>query len=292
MPSLKSLRVRIKSVKSTQQITKTMKMVAAAKVKKAQDACERSRPYADALNRVLRDLAAGAQGASAPLLIRGREQVNVVRLLVFGSERGLCGGFNGQIARKLALLVENLKSEGKTIQLVAVGKKARDIVKNNYPELLHSIVEEGTTGGYSVAERIATEAVADFEAGHCDEVQLLYNKFISVMTQVPTPLQLIPFRADEVAETAQGELRSSVDYEPDEEQILQRLLPLNIGTQIFRAMLESQASEQGARMTAMDSATRNAGDMIKRLSLKYNRQRQATITTEMIEIVSGAEAAA
>lgn len=288
MPSLKSLRVRIKSVKSTQQITKTMKMVAAAKVKKAQDACEKSRPYADALNRVLRDLAAGVQGSSAPLLIRGREQSNIVRLLVFGSDRGLCGGFNGHIARKMLLLVENFKAEGKTVQLVAVGKKARDIIKNNHPQLLHS-VSDITLGGYAAAERMATEAIADFEAGNCDEVHLLYNKFVSVMTQVPTPLQLIPFRAEAPAE---GAMRASVDYEPSEEIILQRLLPLNIGTQIFRAMLESQASEQGARMTAMDSATRNAGDMIKRLSLKYNRQRQATITTEMIEIVSGAEAAA
>lgn len=288
MPSLKSLRVRIKSVKSTQQITKTMKMVAAAKVKKAQDACEKSRPYGDALSRVLRDLAAGVQGSSAPLLIRGREQVNVVRLLVFGSDRGLCGGFNGQIARKMSLLVENYLAEGKTVQLVAVGKKTRDVIKNSYPKMLHSVCDV-SAGGYTVAERLATEAVADFEAGNCDEVHLLYNKFVSVMTQVPTPVQLIPFRAEAPTE---GTLRAAVDYEPSEDAILQRLLPLNVGTQIFRAMLESQASEQGARMTAMDSATRNAGDMIKRLSLKYNRQRQAAITTEMIEIVSGAEAAA
>lgn len=288
MPSLKDLRGRIQSVKSTRQITKTMKMVAAAKMRKAQDACEKSRPYSDALLRVLTDLAKGMNSESAPLLMRGRESVNTVRIVVFGSDRGLCGGFNAHVGRKVRLMIEEQEKLGRQVELVTVGKKAREELRITHPKhIVKSYDDIGKTGQYGFAEEMANSLRHEFEKEAFDELHMVYARFESVMSQVPTPVQLIPFKAD----AEQGNSHASADYEPGEEAVLGTLLPLNISTQLFRGLLESQASEQGARMTAMDNATRNAGDMIKKLSLKYNRQRQAAITTEMIEIVSGAEAA-
>lgn len=292
MPSLKDLRNRIRSVKSTQQITKTMKMVAAAKMRRAEQAAQMARPYGAALNRVLQDLAMSVPASSAPLLLRGRDHARKVRLVVFGSDRGLCGGFNGQIARLVKTQIAEHKRNGKTVDIVTVGRKAYDELRLNYGDLITARFDTAAREmSYASADHIAVRLMDDFSNGKCDEVYMLFSTFVNVLRQDPTVVKLIPFRPEaETSTHAIVEARPAVEYEPEEEVILQRLLPLNVATQLFRALLETQASEQGARMSAMDSATRNAGDMIGRLGLQYNRQRQANITREITEIVSGAEA--
>ncbi|MFZ2587440.1 MAG: ATP synthase F1 subunit gamma [Alphaproteobacteria bacterium] len=286
MPSLKSLRLRIKSVKNTRQITKTMKMVAAAKVRRARGAVEAARPYAAKLADVLGNLAGGSVGG--PVLMAGRPDVRTVRLIVMGSDRGLCGGLNANILKLTHVWMAEQKALGRAVQVVTVGRKVRDGLKNvTTVNLVESLTDMGRTVEFAHAQTIADASLKAFESGVADEVYVLYSAMVSMLTQQPTVRRIIPFSVD-VVET--GAMKSTTDYEPNEEEVLAKLLPLNLNMQVFSALLETQASEQAARMTAMDSATRNAGEMIKKLSLVYNRSRQATITKELIEIISGAEA--
>ena len=291
MPSLKSLRGRIKSVKNTRQITSTMKMVAAAKLRRARDAAEKARPYADRLLGVLNNLAAQSDSASAPLLLQGRPNPKKVRIVVFGSDRGLCGAFNGSILKAAFEAMRRFEAEGKTVEFVAVGNKACDGLDAKELSKVVKAYRDGTKDqSFNAANTIGTELVDAFMQGACDEVYIVYNKFISALTQQPKLTRLVPFTAD--ASAAPKGVQASMEYEPSEEAVLADLLPRNLAVQVFQAMLESNASEQGARMTAMDNATRNAKQMIQKLTLKYNRTRQATITSELIEIISGAEAIA
>lgn len=295
MPSLKDLRDRIKSVKSTKQITKTMKMVAAAKMRKAETACENARPYAAALFEVLQNLASKTPKGAAPLMLKGRDEVKTVRLIVMGSSRGLCGGFNAQVYRKAVMTIADLERQGKKVEVVTVGSKMFAELKYDYNDhIVHRDDEAAAKQEYDNAEELGRLSIDAFTEGLCDEVHVLYNAFVNVMTQKPTLKQVLPFKPseEEIQAVAGGEtesLQSSPEFEPSEEAILETLLPLNVSTQIFAALLESGAAEQGARMAAMDNATRNAGEMISDLSLSYNRQRQANITNEITEIVSGAE---
>jgi F-type H+-transporting ATPase subunit gamma len=294
MPSLKSLRVRINSVKSTQKITSAMKMVAASKLRRAQLHAEAARPYADRMGRMLASLAQSVIGSpTAPRLLAGTGSDKVQLLVPVTADRGLAGAFNANVGRATRTLARRLESEGKTVKILAVGRKGRDYLRR---ELADRIVGDITYAGkkrleFSDAEDIATRVTAMLNAGEIDVCTFVYNRFQSVMAQVTTEMQLIPapLPAITAAQPAVG-ATASYEYEPDEETILSRLLPQNLSIQIYRALLESAAGEHGARMTAMDSATRNAGDMIKRLTLNYNRARQANITKELIEIISGAEA--
>jgi F-type H+-transporting ATPase subunit gamma len=291
MPSLKDLKVRINSVKSTQKITAAMKMVAAAKLRRAQEQAEAARPYAERMERMLGSLAsamAGRDGAPALLVGTGKDQTHL--LVVMTSDRGLCGGFNSSIVRGARRMIRDLLAAGKAVKIITVGRKGRDQLRRDYGKL---IIESFDDIGrprltYADADRIAHRITALYEAGDFDVCTIFYNKFKSAMTQILTAQQLIPFTG------GGGEAAPTNDvfyeYEPDEQEILAELLPRNLGVQIFRALLENSASEQGARMTAMDSATRNAGDMINKLTINYNRSRQAYITKELIEIISGAEA--
>ena len=289
MPSLKDLRNRIKSVKSTQQITKTMKMVAAAKVRRARMKCEQARPYAEKLNEVLVGLAKNTSNMGGPLLLSGYGHVETVRIVVASADRGLCGGFNANLAKEVTVKIKELLAQGKKVEIVTVGKKVRDILKADYAELLVDHVEDSTKNvSYELATEIGQKLMAAFEASDCQEVIMYYNKFVNMMVQQPTMQYLAPFKVEDEAEN--GSIAPSVEYEPEEEAILKVLLPRNVNVQILNAMLESGAAEQAARMTAMDSATTNAGQMISKLSLEYNRTRQAAITTELTEIVAGAEA--
>lgn len=289
MPSLKDLRGRIRSVQNTQQITKTMKMVATAKVRRARMRCEEARPYAEKLNGVLVNLAANTSNVGGPLLLSGHGYVNTVRLVVVSADRGLCGGFNANVAKMARLKIEELLAAGKKVELVMVGKKAHDLLKADYGHLVVEMIEDSSKNvSYQLAEEIGTKLIADYEAGLCEEVILFYNRFISMVNQEPTMQYLAPFKAEGEAETT--EVKASVEYEPEEETILKVLLPRNVNVQLLNAMLESGAAEQAARMSAMENATTNAGDMISKLSLEYNRTRQAAITTELTEIVAGAEA--
>lgn len=289
MPSLKSLRGRIKSVKNTRQITSTMKMVAAAKLRRARDAAEKARPYADRLLAVLNNLAAQSDNASAPLLLQGRANPRVVRIAVFGSDRGLCGAFNGNVIKTAFEAMRRFEAEGKTVQFVAVGNKACDgLDAKELNKVVKTYRDSTRQLNFTAANQIGTDLVDAFAQGACDEVYVVYSQFVSALTQKPTLTRLIPF-TPEAKPTGPS---SGLDYEPSEEAVLADLLPRNLAVQVFQAMLESNASEQGARMTAMDNATRNAKEMIKKLTLKYNRTRQATITSELIEIISGAEAIA
>ena len=294
MPSLKSLRVRINSVKSTQKITSAMKMVAASKLRRAQLHAEAARPYADRMGRMLASLAQSVIGSpNAPRLLVGTGSDKVQLLVPVTADRGLAGAFNANVGRATRALARRLESEGKTVKILAVGRKGRDYLRR---ELADRIVGDITYAGkkrleFSDAEDIATRVTAMLNAGEIDVCTFVYNRFQSVMAQVTTEMQLIPapLPAITAAQPAVG-ATASYEYEPDEETILSRLLPQNLSIQIYRTLLESAAGEHGARMTAMDSATRNAGDMIKRLTLNYNRARQANITKELIEIISGAEA--
>lgn len=292
MATLKTLRTRIKSVKNTQQITKTMKMVAAAKVRRARAAVDGSRPYAAKLSQILSDLTANA-GGDAPLLLTGRPNVRIVRLIACGTDRGLCGSLNANLIKLSTQWVREQLALGRTVQLVAVGRKMRDAFKQIYPQLL---VGAHTDFGRNIevgsAQKIAQEARDAFENGGVDEVHLVFSQCVSMLTQLPAAKQLLPFAASG-AKTVEMDLntpKAMASYEPSAEAVLEKLLPLNLTQQVFAALLETNASEQAARMTAMDSATRNAGQMIKKLSIQYNRSRQAAITKELIEIISGAEA--
>jgi len=290
MPSLKSLKMRITSVKSTQKITKAMKMVAAAKLRRAQEAAEAARPYSLRMAAVMASLASRVTvGPESPRLLAGTGKDQVHLLVVCSSERGLAGGFNSNIAKLARRTMDELLAQGKTVKLLFVGKKARAPFARTHKELIVGTVDMThiKNVGFADAKSVADEVVARFEAGEFDVAHLFFSTFKSALTQEPTRLQIIP--AALPAGGAAG-ADASVEYEPDEESILADLLPKNLAVQVFRALLENAASEQGSRMTAMDSATRNAGDMINKLSITYNRTRQAAITKELIEIISGAEA--
>ena len=292
MPSLKDLKNRISSVKSTRKITKAMQMVAAAKLRRAQDAAEQSRPYSERFNAVLGALAASVGGsATAPKLLAGTGKDDVHLLIVMTAERGLCGGFNSSIVKKARTSIQELKAAGKTVEILTVGKKGREQLKRDYGDLFvgHVDLSEVKKLGYADAQNIAKDVLARFDAGDFDVATIFYAKFESVISQKPQAQQIIPAAFD-APETEEGGSGPLYDYEPDEERILADLLPRGVATQIFSALLENAASEQGARMSAMDNATRNAGDMIDKLTIEYNRSRQAVITNELIEIISGAEA--
>ncbi len=292
MPSLKDLKNRIASVKSTRKITKAMQMVAAAKLRRAQEAAEAARPYAERFNGVMASLAASVgDSASAPRLLAGTGKDDVQLLAVLTSERGLCGGFNTNIVKLAKARIEALKSEGKTVKILTVGKKGREQLKRDYESLFVGHVDLGEVKrvGYGNAQDIARDVLGRFDADEFDVATIFYAKFNSVISQEPTALQVIPAAYDSEGSEDEGET-TLYDYEPDEEAILADLLPRGVATQIFAALLENGASEQGARMSAMDNATRNAGDMIDKLTIQYNRSRQAVITNELIEIISGAEA--
>ena len=291
MPSLKDLKNRIATVKSTRKITKAMQMVAAAKLRRAQDAAEAARPYAERFNAVMAGLAASAKdSASAPKLLAGTGSDQTHLLVVMTAERGLCGGFNSSIVRTARADIEKLKAAGKTVKIITVGKKGREQLKRDYGTLFVEHVD--MTGinrvGYGDASKIAKNVLDRFDAGEFDVATIYYSRFESVISQVPTAQQIIPAKFDQVADANTDS--NLYDYEPDEEAILADLLPRGVATQIFAALLENAASEQGARMSAMDNATRNAGDMIEDLTIEFNRSRQAKITNELIEIISGAEA--
>ena len=294
MPSLKDLRTRITSVKSTQRITSAMKMVAAAKLRRAQEQAIAARPYAERMERMLGSLAGGASGEGGPKLLAGTGDDKVHLLVVMTTDRGLCGGFNGSIMRGVRTMVRNLEAEGKTVKLFGVGRKGNAIMRREFPDKLVDALEEiaKPAPSFASANMIASKITEMFDNGDFDCCTVVYNKFISALTQEVTPQQLIPFAVPEgpAQEEETSSASASYEFEPDEEEILADLLPRNLGVQVYRAMLETFASEQGARMTAMDNATRNAGDMIDKLTLTYNRARQAGITKELIEIISGAEA--
>ena len=290
MPSLKDLKNRIGSVKNTRKITKAMQMVSAAKLRRAQEAAEAARPYADRMAAVMAGLTASAAGSSsAPRLLAGTGEDRRHLLVVMTSERGLAGGFNSSIVKLARQRMADLQVQGKQVELLTVGKKGREQLKREYGDLFvhHVDMSEVKRIGYDNAREIADEILDRFDAGGFDVATLFYNRFESVISQVPTARQIIPAVVEEAAEPGASAL---YDYEPDEGAILNDLLPRSVATQVFAALLENAASEQGARMTAMDNATRNAGDMIDRLTTEYNRSRQAAITKELIEIISGAEA--
>ena len=294
MPSLKDLKNRIDSVKSTQKITKAMQMVAAAKLRRAQDAAEAARPYAERMGKVLASLASVYEGQSgAPVLLAGTGKDQVHLLVVATGERGLAGGFNSSIARLARDHAAKLLSQGKTVKILTVGRKGNDILKRQYPNLIIETVSfrEIKTIGFAQAALISEKVQALFAAGEFDVATLFFAKFNSVISQVPTALQIIPAKIEKAeGEGASASSTVPYEYEPSEEAIVEDLLPRNISVQIFRALLENGASFYGAQMSAMDNATRNAGEMIGKLQLSYNRQRQAQITKELIEIISGAEA--
>ena len=289
MPSLKDLKNRIASVKSTRKITKAMQMVAAAKLRRAQEAAEAARPYAERMNAVMAGLAASVGGSdSAPRLLAGTGADQTHLLVVMTAERGLCGGFNSTIVRLARARATELLRMGKTVKILTVGKKGREQLKRDYAKHFvgHVDLSEVKKMGYDVAQGIARDLIKRFDAGEFDVATIFFNRFQSVISQVPTASQIIPATFEGGAEGASA----LYDYEPSEEGILADLLPRGVATQIFTALLENGASEQGAQMSAMDNATRNAGDMIDKLTISYNRQRQAQITKELIEIISGAEA--
>ncbi|WP_299368914.1 F0F1 ATP synthase subunit gamma [uncultured Tateyamaria sp.] len=289
MPNLKDLKNRIESVKSTRKITKAMQMVAAAKLRRAQEAAEMSRPYAERFTAVMAGLASAAAGSdSAPKLLSGTGSDQVHLLVVMTSERGLCGGFNTNIAKLARAKALELQGAGKTVKILTVGKKGRDQLKRDFGDLFvgHVDMSDVKRMSYADAQGVAKDVLGRFDAGEFDVATIFFARFQNVVTQIPTAQQIIPFAIPEGFEAGE----TLYDYEPDEEAILADLLPRAVATSIFSALLENGASEQGARMSAMDNATRNAGDMIDQLTIQYNRSRQAVITNELIEIISGAEA--
>ena len=294
MPSLKDLKNRIDSVKSTQKITKAMQMVAAAKLRRAQDAAEAARPYAERMGKVLASLASVYEGQTgAPVLLAGTGKDQVHLLIVATGERGLAGGFNSSIARLARDHAAKLLGEGKTVKILTVGRKGNDILKRQYPSNIIETISfrDVKNVGFAQAAQISEKVQALFAAGEFDVATLFFAKFNSVISQVPTALQIIPAKIEKAEGEGQAAASSvPYEYEPSEEAIVEDLLPRNISVQIFRALLENGASFYGAQMSAMDNATRNAGEMIGKLQLSYNRQRQAQITKELIEIISGAEA--
>jgi len=290
VPNLKDLKNRIESVKNTRKITKAMQMVAAAKLRRAQDAAEASRPYSERFNSVLASLAASVGSSEgAPLLLRGTGKQDVHMLVVMTAERGLCGGFNSSIAKLARSHAAKLKENGKQVKIITVGKKGRDAIKRDLGEYFieHVDLSEFKSIKYVNAQSIAKALLSRFDDNEYDVATIFYSKFVNVVTQIPTVQQIIPATFDDQSSASD---KTIYDYEPDEETILADLLPRGVSTQIFSALLENGASEQGARMSAMDNATRNAGEMIDNLTIEYNRSRQAVITNELIEIISGAEA--
>lgn len=290
MPSLKELKNRINSVTATQKITKAMQMVAAAKLRRAQEAAEAARPYSERMAAVLSNVAQSTQGDDAPPLMKGTGADNVHLLLVCTADRGLCGGFNSSIARKARDHTRQLLADGKSVKIITVGRKGFDILRREFSNDIIDQVElrEVKRIGFENAHSIAQNVISRFEKGEFDICTLFYAQFKSVIAQIPTAKQLIPAAGG--AQDEETEAGAVYEYEPDVGAILDDLIPRNIAVQIFGALLENVAGEMGAKMSAMDNATRNAGEMIDSLSLKYNRQRQAQITKELIEIISGAEA--
>jgi F-type H+-transporting ATPase subunit gamma len=291
MANLKELKNRISSVTSTQKITKAMKMVAAAKLRHAEEAANAARPYAERMDSMMASLASGMVGKdNAPKLLSGTGSDQRQLIIVATGERGLCGGFNSSISKAAALKVDKLLAQGKDVKILCVGKKGRDVLKRKYSHLIIGTVDLSGSKriGFDDAQPIAQRVLTMFDADEFDVCTIFYAKFVSVLTQTVTEQQIIPAPVPEKADAEESDIL--YEYEPEEEEILAELLPRNLSVQIFRALLENSASEQGARMSAMDNATRNAGEMIDKLTLQYNRERQAAITSELIEIISGAEA--
>ena len=292
MASLKDLKTRINSVKSTQKITAAMKMVAAAKLRRAQDAAESGRPYSTRMQQVISNLASKADASSAPQLLVGNGKDQTYLLVVMSADRGLCGGFNGTVTRQTRAEVARLQAENKTVKLLMIGRKSADALRREFGDLYIDRYEglQGTSVNYSDAAKIANAIHGWFQAGEFDVCTLIFNKFKNAIAQEITLTKLIPAEVQN-SEAGDGDARAvSYDYEPEEDELLASLLPRNLSTQMYGALLESSAAELAARMTAMDNATRNAGELIDRLTLVYNRTRQANITSELIEIISGAEA--
>ena len=288
MASLDDLKKRIASVKSTQKITKAMKMVAAAKLRKAQESAEKGRPYSEKMNNVILNLSSGiSDKENAPKLLAGTGQDKVHLCVVMTSDRGLCGGFNSNIIKKAKSYFSKILDENKELKIITVGSKGNDQLKRTYGNKIIKNVsfKDSKNANYFDADKVGKIIIEKFEAGEFDVCTIFYNKFKNVITQIPQAQQIIPLN-DEGNENSSDE---SYEFEPDEDEILSNLLPKNISTQIFKAMLENSASEQGSRMSAMDNATRNAGEMVDKLTIEYNRSRQAAITKELIEIISGAE---
>jgi len=292
MANLKDLKTRINSVKSTQKITAAMKMVAAAKLRRAQDAAESGRPYSTRMRQVIGNLASKADPSSAPQLLVGNGKDQAHLLVIMSADRGLCGGFNGSITRQTRAEVARLKAENKTVKLLMVGRKSADALRREFGDMYIDQHEglQGTSVNYDDAASIADTIRSKFEAGEFDVCTLIFNKFKNAITQEITLTRLIPAEVDESDAADNDAAAVSYEYEPEEDELLASLLPRNLSTQIYSALLESSAAELAARMTAMDNATRNAGELIDRLTLVYNRTRQANITSELIEIISGAEA--
>jgi F-type H+-transporting ATPase subunit gamma len=293
MASLKALKVRITSVKSTQKITKAMKMVAAAKLRRAQMAAEAGRPYATRLNAVMASLAAKVVvGPESPKLLAGTGKDQVHMIVVATSERGLAGAFNSNIVRAARKKADELIAAGKTVKFYLVGKKGRPVLQRLFPgKIVHQVDQTHIKNvAFSDAHEVSEDLIRRFNAGEFDVAHLFFARFQSALVQEPTELQIIPVPLARSEGVVTNGVSAAVEYEPDEEEILAELLPRNVAVQLFRAFLENAASEQGSRMTAMDNATRNAGDMINKLTIQYNRTRQAAITTELVEIIAGAEA--
>ena len=294
MPSLDDLKKRIASVKSTQKITKAMKMVAAAKLRKAQEAAEQSRPYADNMKNLMDSISRGfIQTDSSRNLLTGNDEDKTYLLVLFTSERGLCGGFNSQISKSLKEKIVELQKQNKEVKIICIGKKGYDIIKRQYSELIVDTIDlsEIKSVQYGDAKKISDKIIKMYFDAEFDKCLIFYNKFKSVISQVPTEQQVVPAEIVEQTDNEDKVMDNNfIEFEPNEKEILEELLPLNFAVQIFKALLESSASEQGSRMSAMDNASRNASDMIDSLTLFYNRSRQAVITKELIEIISGAEA--
>ena len=289
MASLDDLKKRIASVKSTQKITKAMKMVAAAKLRRAQESAEKGRPYSEKMNNVILNLSNGiSDKENAPKLLSGSGKDKVHLCVVMTSDRGLCGGFNSNIIKKAKSYFAKLSEEGKDLKIVTVGSKGNDQLKRAYGDkiIANLSFKESKNANYFDAEKVGKMVIQKFEAEEFDVCNIFYNQFKNVITQIPQAQQIIPLN---VENSEEDKSEDSYEFEPDEDEILSNLLPKNISTQIFKAMLENSASEQGSRMSAMDNATRNAGEMVDKLTIEYNRSRQAAITKELIEIISGAE---
>ncbi|MDA7447172.1 F0F1 ATP synthase subunit gamma [Candidatus Pelagibacter ubique] len=289
MATLDDLKKRIASVKSTQKITKAMKMVAAAKLRRAQENAEKGRPYSEKMNNIILNLSSGiSDKESAPKLLSGTGEDKVHLCIVLTSDRGLCGGFNTNIIKKAKTYFQKISDEGKTLKIITVGSKGYDQLKRVYKDAIVERIsfKDSKTINYLDAEKVGKMIIENFEKEEFDVCTIFYNKFKNVITQIPQEQQIIPLKTSEAEENSSED---NYEFEPDEDEILSNLLPKNISTQIFKAMLENSASEQGSRMSAMDNATRNAGEMVDKLTIEYNRSRQAAITKELIEIISGAE---
>jgi len=289
MATLDDLKKRIASVKSTQKITKAMKMVAAAKHRRAQENAEKGRPYSEKMNNIILNLSSGiSDKENAPKLLSGTGEDKVHLCIVLTSDRGLCGGFNTNIIKKAKTYFQKISDEGKTLKIITVGSKGYDQLKRVYKDAIVERIsfKDSKTINYLDAEKVGKMIIENFEKEEFDVCTIFYNKFKNVITQIPQEQQIIPLKTSEAEENSSED---NYEFEPDEDEILSNLLPKNISTQIFKAMLENSASEQGSRMSAMDNATRNAGEMVDKLTIEYNRSRQAAITKELIEIISGAE---